>query len=484
MGKTAIENPMLEEESEGGVRVAAGEDHTGGSRLSPKVARAALGGVLLVVLAVLTVALGSGGSEDAGGAAPDVAAAPTQNVLELVGSLPELSTLFTAIGETRITALFALQGNLTVFAPTNAAFEALSPITRERIFDPANIDELEFLLKYHVSTAGTLYSQDLRDDDRIQTLEGEAIEVTLLEGSVFLDQSHGRSRVLQLDKAASNGVVHIIDRVLAPLDHPPPPEQNIGGFIASLPELSNFSTAIHSTALVALFGFGGENALTIFAPTNEAFAALPPGRFERALNSSNVEEHAWLTNMIQYHTVRRGDEPDHTAVYTTDMTNHLRLKTMCDAVEITLGVDGTGTSLVYEDGEYVEITLEDGTPSPGGDGSAPAVSVFVDGARVVVPDIPGHNGVVHMIDRVLEPPHPPGNHLFFRNVNTATGYCGQVDAGPRMKDRMFEQDNVQGRHMLHAYINVTLAYDWGGDGLEIGLCDDAGYNTPAECPFR
>jgi hypothetical protein len=145
MGKTAIENPMLEEESEGGVRVAAGEDHTGGSRLSPKVvAGAALGGVLLVLLTVLAVALGSGGSEDAGGAAPAAAAAPTQNVLELVGSLPELSTLFTAIGETRITALFALQGNLTVFAPTNAAFEALSPITRERIFDPANIDERSF----------------------------------------------------------------------------------------------------------------------------------------------------------------------------------------------------------------------------------------------------------------------------------------------------------------------------------------------------
>jgi uncharacterized surface protein with fasciclin (FAS1) repeats len=483
----AVENPMLVDSSEDGERVAAGEDEdtgascTGGrSRLSPKVAGVALSGTLVLVLVVLAVALRGGGSEDAGDAVPAAApAAPTQTVLEVVASLPELSTLFTAIGETRITGLFALQRNLTVFAPTNAAFEALSPITRQRIFDPANIEELEFLLKYHVSTAGALYSQDLRDDDPIQTLEGESIEVTLLEGAVFLDQSHGRARVLQLDKVASNGVVHIIDRVLAPLEHPPPPQQSIGGLIATLPELSNFSTAFHSTALVSLFGFGNPNALTVFAPTNEAFAALPAGKLERALNSSNVEEHAWLTNMIQYHIVRRSNEPDQMSVYTADMSNHQRLRTMCEAVEITLGADGS--SLVYADGEYVEITLEAGTP--GGDGSAAAVSVFVDGARVVVPDIPCHNGVVHIIDQVLEPPHPPGNHLFFRNVNSATGYCGQVDGGPRMKDRMFNQNEV-GQQMLRAYINVTLAYDWGGDGLEIGLCGDAGYSTPAECPFR
>jgi uncharacterized surface protein with fasciclin (FAS1) repeats len=478
MGKAAIENPMLVKVSEDGERVAAGEEDTGGrsSRMSPQIAGSALIGMLLLV--VLAMALSDAGSGDAGDAAPTAPTVPTQTVLEVVGSLPELSSLFTAISETRITGLFALQSNLTVFAPTNAAFEALSPITRQRIFDPANIEELEFLLKYHVSTVGTLYSQDLRDNERLQTLEGESIEVTLLDGAVFLDQSHGRSRVLQLDMVARNGVVHTIDRVLAPLEHPPPPQQNIGGFIASLPELSNFSTAIHSTALVALLSFGNPNALTIFVPTNEAFAALPAGKFERALNSSNVEEHAWLSNMIQYHTVRRGNEPNRTSVYTVNMFNHQRLRTMCEAVEITLGADGT--SLVYEDGEYVEITLEDGTPD--GDGSA-AVSVFVNGARVVVPDIPGHNGVVHIIDQVLEPPHPPGNHLFFRDVNTATGYCGQVDAGPRMKDRMFNQDDAS-QHMLRAYINVTLAYSWGGNGLEIGLCGDAGYSTPSECPFR
>ena len=471
MGKnTMMENPMLEGEQQDG-----GSSGSASRRPwpSPRIIGAGLGGVLLVLVVVAVVL--SAGSEGTAGGSGVAPAPPTQNVLELIGSQPELSTLFNAISETRITGLFALQSNLTVFAPTNAAFEALSPITRQRIFDPANIEELEFLLKYHVSTAGALYSQDLRDDDRIRTLEGESIEVSLLDGAVVLDRSHGRSRVLQLDKAGSNGVVHIIDRVLAPLDHPPPPEQPIGGFIGSFPELSNFSAAIRSTALGALFGFGDANALTIFAPTNEAFAALPPGKLERALNSSNADEHAWLVNTIKYHIVRKGDEPNRTAVYTMDMTNHLRLRTMCEAVEITLGADGT--SLVYEDGEYVEITLEDAAPDA-------AVSAFVNGARVVVPDIPGHNGVIHMIDQVLEPPHPPGNHLFFRDVNTATGYCGQVDAGPRMKDRMFDEQNSEGRHMLHAYINVTLAYDWGGDGLEIGLCGDAGYSTPAQCPFR
>jgi transforming growth factor-beta-induced protein len=388
-------------------------------------------------------------------------------VLELVASLPELSTLFTAISGSQITGLFALEGNLTVFAPTNAAFEALSPITQQRIFDPANLEELEFVLKYHVSTAGARYFQDLRDGDRIQTLEGESIEVTLLDGAVFLDQSHGRSRVLQPDKAAANGVVHIIDRVLAPLEHPPPPAQGILGLIDSLPELSNLSTALHSTALTAMFALRPH--LTIFAPTNEAFAALPAGQFERALNSSNTAEHAALVNLLQYHTVVRTP-----IVYSADMTNHQRLRTMCAAVEVTLGPDG---SLVYDEGEYVEITLADDAHGHGGG------AVFVDDARVVQPDIPGHNGVIHIIDQVLQPPHPPGNHLFFRDVNTATGYCGQADAGTRMSKSMFGQ-NPKMLQLLQAYINVTLAYDWGGDGLELGVCSDAGYSTPVDCPFR
>ena len=101
----------------------------------------------------------------------------------------------------------------------------------------------------------------------------------------------------------------------------------------------------------------------------------------------------------------------------------------------------------------------------------------MDRARVIDPDRAASNGVIHVIDHVLMPLEPPGNHLYFRDIDSQ-GFCGEVDAGPRMPDGIFKNKTA-----LQAYIDVTLAFEWAGH-LELGLCSEVGYALAAPCPFK
>jgi uncharacterized surface protein with fasciclin (FAS1) repeats len=332
------------------------------------------------------------------------------------------------------------------------------PATLENLLDPENIAELDYLLKYHVviGSGPVLRSDDLHDHDHVMTLDGESINITVRDGAVFADHA----RVVQPDNAASNGVVHIIDQVLAPLLPPPPPKQNLLGLIGSVPELSTLYALINATALTAEFALHGH--LTVFAPTNEAFAALPTGTVEHLLQCLTTapcgRNHKELGYLLQYHLIGTA------AIYYHDLHNYERIRTAAQSTEVTL-VDG---SPVYDVGESVEITLR----SNG--------AVFVNEARVQQlngPDNAAHNGVLHIIDKVLHPRKPRGNHLYFRD--TALGHCGLVDAGPRMSAAVFNPNNQE--FMMH-YINVTVAWSWGGLGLQVGQCSELGLNTPIPCP--
>ena len=142
--------------------------------------------------------------------------------------MPELSNLSTAIHATALTALFSLHGGLTVFAPTNAAFAAAPPGTLERLLDPANAEDLVYFLEYHLAAGAVrergVYSQDLANHERIQMFAqstvvsvvdgslnydvGTSVEITLLDGAVFVDQS----RVLQANIPAHNGAQNALRR--------------------------------------------------------------------------------------------------------------------------------------------------------------------------------------------------------------------------------------------------------------------------------
>ncbi|MDQ2091506.1 fasciclin domain-containing protein [Marimonas arenosa] len=101
-------------------------------------------------------------------------------------------------------------GPFTVFAPTDEAFAALPEGTVETLLKPENKDQLIAVLTYHV-VPGKVMSTDLADDMQAATVQGGNITIDLDNGAMVND-----AKVVQADIAASNGVIHVIDKVILP----------------------------------------------------------------------------------------------------------------------------------------------------------------------------------------------------------------------------------------------------------------------------
>ena len=103
------------------------------------------------------------------------------------------------------------KGPFTVFAPTNEAFAHINPEVLKWLLEPEHIKELDAVLEYHVVAGAAVFSKDLKRDQEFRTVEGRHIEVADYDGHISVNhQAHVTSK----DNGASNGVVHIIDRVL------------------------------------------------------------------------------------------------------------------------------------------------------------------------------------------------------------------------------------------------------------------------------
>lgn len=144
-------------------------------------------------------------------AAP-VAAKPIQSgtVVDIAVSNPEFSTLVTAVKAAGLVETLSGKGPFTLFAPTNKAFAALPKGTVEKLLKPENRDLLRKVLTYHV-VSGDVMSKDLRSG-RVATVAGSPVAVKVNKQSITVNNS----RVVKADIDATNGVVHVIDKVLLP----------------------------------------------------------------------------------------------------------------------------------------------------------------------------------------------------------------------------------------------------------------------------
>ena len=133
------------------------------------------------------------------------------NIVELARSSDNLSTLVQALKAGDLAETLQGEGPYTVFAPTNAAFEALPEGTLESLLKPENKEKLVQILTYHV-VPGKNKSSDLTDGMMAKTVQGKAIKIKISGGNVNI---HGAS-VTSADRMATNGVVHVIDKVILP----------------------------------------------------------------------------------------------------------------------------------------------------------------------------------------------------------------------------------------------------------------------------
>jgi len=146
-------------------------------------------------------------------AAPAVAGhhGKKMDIVDTAASAGKFETLIAAAKAAGLVDALKGDGPLTVFAPTDDAFSALPAGTIETLLKPENKDQLATILKFHV-VAGDLGSQSLADGASLETLAGIGALISQTEGGFNIENA----RIVKTDIDVSNGVIHVIDRVILP----------------------------------------------------------------------------------------------------------------------------------------------------------------------------------------------------------------------------------------------------------------------------
>ncbi len=136
---------------------------------------------------------------------------PSKNIVENAINSADHTTLVAAVKQAGLVETLSGTGPFTVFAPTNAAFDALPAGTVEGLLKPESDAKLKSILTYHV-VPGMVKAADLKDGQKIKTVQGEELTVSIKDGKVMINGAN----VTIADAVSSNGVTHIIDKVLMP----------------------------------------------------------------------------------------------------------------------------------------------------------------------------------------------------------------------------------------------------------------------------
>lgn len=168
--------------------------------------------LFIIALAVVTVAACSNKSETDQMEEQDTMQAGSQTIVSVASNNQNLSTLVQAVkAAERAEMLSDTSATYTVFAPTNEAFDALPEGALDDLMKPENKQKLGNILAYHV-VEGTVMASDLADGQTVTTVQGKKLTITKNNGTVMVNGA----QVVQADVDASNGVVHVIDKVLMP----------------------------------------------------------------------------------------------------------------------------------------------------------------------------------------------------------------------------------------------------------------------------
>jgi uncharacterized surface protein with fasciclin (FAS1) repeats len=148
---------------------------------------------------------------------------PTKNIVENAVNSKDHTTLVAAVKAAGLVETLQGPGPFTVFAPTNEAFAALPAGTVETLVKPENKETLTKILTYHV-VAGKMTSADLAKAIKagggtatLKTVQGENLTAMMKGKSIELkDEKGGISTVTITDVMQSNGVIHVVNKVLMP----------------------------------------------------------------------------------------------------------------------------------------------------------------------------------------------------------------------------------------------------------------------------
>lgn len=338
---------------------------------------------------------------------PMVGGAPMladRNIIENAVNSADHTTLVAAVKAAGLVETLQTEGPFTVFAPVNAAFAALPAGTVENLLKPENVETLAKILTCHVLGANAMsdvISGMIADGGgvhKVETLGGCILEVRSDNGMITLtDETGGTATVTIADVVQSNGVIHVVDKVLLPaadeaaMDEAAPMETGmdagdnpmVGGaaMFADKNIIENaVNSADHTTLVAAVQAAGlvetlqGEGPFTVFAPTNAAFEALPAGTVDTLLMEENRE---MLVKVLNSHVVAGNISATELAAMARASSDGFHHFETVSGAALSAQVRPSGDVYIFDE-----------------NGSAYLVSVA---------DVNQSNGVIHVVDGVLLP---------------------------------------------------------------------------------
>jgi len=270
--------------------------------------------------------------------APEV----SNTIVDVAVADGRFTTLAAALEAAGLVETLKGEGPFTVFAPTDDAFAKLPEGTVEALL--ADIPQLTEILTYHV-VPGKVMAADVVELQSANTVNGLPVYIKVADGKVFINGAE----VIITDVEADNGVIHVIDSVILP------PVDIVETAIAD----GRFTTLVAAVQAAGLVDtLKGEGPFTVFAPTDDAFAALPEGTVEALL----------------------ADTPQLTSILTYHVAPELLLSPKVLESEKIATVNG----------KSLTVSMDMGKP-------------MVDNAEIIITDVYASNGVIHVIDAVVIP---------------------------------------------------------------------------------
>jgi uncharacterized surface protein with fasciclin (FAS1) repeats len=269
-----------------------------------------------------------------------------KDIVDTAVAAGSFNTLAAALQAADLVDALKGEGPFTVFAPTDEAFAKLPAGTVETLLKPENKAQLQAVLLYHV-VPGKAVAKDVVGKPAWATLNGQQINIATKGESPMVDNA----KIVSTDVMASNGVIHVIDTVILPETKSIPQVAEAAGSFTTL------LAAVKAAGLAETLM--GEGPFTVFAPTDEAFAALG-STVQDLLKPENRET---LTGILTYHVV-------------PGRVFAAQAKTLSEAPTVN--------------GQTLPIKAKYG-------------DLMVGNAKVVAADIDASNGVIHVIDGVLIP---------------------------------------------------------------------------------
>lgn len=278
-----------------------------------------------------------------------------KDIVDTAVAAGDFGTLAAALTAGELIETLKSDGPFTVFAPTDEAFAKLPEGTVDNLLKPKNKDQLVAILTYHV-VPGKVDASAVSSLKAAKTVNGAEIAVDASSEGVKINNAS----VTTADIACSNGIIHVIDTVILPpaKESAQPAHDGKPLVIEGVGSFKTLFAAIEAAGLNETLAKDGP--FTVFAPTDEAFAALPEGTVESLLKPENKEN---LVAILTFHVVA-GEVPSR------------------KVVELATAKTVNGAD--------VAIKVSEGT-------------VQVNDATVLKTDVPCEVGLIHAIDKVLMP---------------------------------------------------------------------------------